>query len=484
MEGIASAAAVRFAESSWFDAQSSRADEPQARLMRSAATAVANCVADLAGTRHLRALKILVVAGSGNNAGDALFAAADLIASWHDPVEVSVWPALGQTHATGLAAATGAGAVVIDAEQALNTTPGQDVIVDGFAGIGGRSGLPAPVAAIAGAAEMHRIPVVAVDIPSGLAADRPGASASFHATETVTFFARKLAHVARPAADRCGHVTCVDLGIPMPTASVFLIEPQDMIDWFPWPGPTSDKYSRGVVGFDTGSKAYPGAAVLGVSGALHCGAGMVRYAGPVRAAVLAAHPSVVAPLDSQRPGRVQAWVCGSGWPRLDESRRARRVADDVPLVLDASALLDPPDSLDAGSILTPHAGELAALLGVDRSAVTDDPVGHARRAAHETGACVLLKGATQYSAHPDGRLLIAESGPSWTAVAGSGDTLAGILGALMAGGVDAWRAGALAASLQARAAAFCPGPHTPAELATDGLPRAVAALEAERILGQ
>jgi NAD(P)H-hydrate repair Nnr-like enzyme with NAD(P)H-hydrate dehydratase domain len=98
--------------------------------------------------------------------------------------------------------------------------------------------------------------------------------------------------------------------------------------------------------------------------------------------------------------------------------------------------------------------------------VEEDPVHHAREAARRTGATVLLKGATQYCVRPDGAVMLAEPGPAWSATAGSGDTLAGIAGALLAAGLDAWRAGAVAASLQARAAAILPGPRTPSEVAS------------------
>ena len=157
--------------------------------------------------------------------------------------------------------------------------------------------------------------------------------------------------------------------------------------------------------------------------------------------------------------------------------------DGVPLVVDAGALdrlrqAQPPGapSLPPGSLLTPHAGELARLLGVERAGVESDPIGHAREVAAALGACVLLKGATQYCAAPDGSVLVVEAGPAWTATAGSGDVLAGIAGALLAAGVPALRAGALAAALQARAAAAMPGPHTPDEVAALALPGVIAAL--------
>ncbi|MFV0452158.1 MAG: bifunctional ADP-dependent NAD(P)H-hydrate dehydratase/NAD(P)H-hydrate epimerase [Propioniciclava sp.] len=476
MLAVLTASAIRDAEGRWF------ADHPAGDLMGHAARAVADQAAELLDQQAPGEAPpcVLVVAGAGNNAGDALFAAQRLARARPERIEVLLWPATGSTHAEALAAAVEAGAVIVDAGTALDRAPHVSLIIDGVSGLGGRPGLPPTVAAVAGAAEVHRVLVLAVDLPSGLTADRPGAGVSFQATRTVTFIGHKLAHVALPAAARCGVVTCVDLGVEAPSAEVFCLTGDDIGAGYPWPGPMSDKYSRGVVGLDTGSRAYPGAAVLGCSGALHAGAGMVRYVGPARAMVLGAHPSVVAAQDSRRPGRVQAWVCGSGWSALDADRRARRLDDGVPTVLDAAALLDPPDTLDASTLLTPHAGELARLLGVDRAAVTDDPLSHSRRAAAETGACVLLKGATQYSVHPDGRVLIAEAGPSWTATAGSGDVLAGVAGTLLAAGVDAWHAGALAASLQARAAAALPGPHAPDEVAAIGLPRALATLEAAR----
>lgn len=472
MKPVASAPSIREAEQAWFAAH------PGGDLMGRAADAVAQAAARmLAGREHLGAL---VVAGPGNNAGDALFAAAELPGLLGRGVPLWVWPVADATHPDGLDAALEAGATVIDAAGALMLANGVGLVIDGLSGLGGRPGLPDAVAAVAAAARDAGVPLLAVDLPSGLVADAVGTPPSFDVDETVTFIAHKLAHVATPAAARCGHITLVDLGVAAPPTRTWCVEEADLSAWYPWPGPASDKYSRGVVGLDTGSVAYPGAALLGTSGALHAGAGMVRYAGPARDAVLAAFPSVVAPTDPADPGRVQAWVCGSGWPDADHDRLARRLADGVPVVLDAGALLDLPSDLPDGCLLTPHAGELARLLGVERPAVEADPITHARRAASEVGACVLLKGGTQYCAAPDGTVLIAERGPSWTGTAGSGDVLAGIAGALLAAGVQAVRAGALAASLQARAASARPGPRPPDDLAAHALPGVIAALQPAR----
>lgn len=469
MEPVVSAQSVRDAEAAWFAAH------PGGDLMAVAARAVADVVAeqlDAVGAR-----RVLVVAGPGNNAGDALFAAAFVAAERR--VDVLVHLVGDSTHEAGLAAAVALDAVVVDAVSALGVVrAGGVVVIDGVSGLGGRPGLAPGVAALASACRAERVPVVAVDVPSGLVADSHLGHESFSATRTVTFIAPKLAHVASPAAERCGVLTCVDIGVEPPASDVHVVTDADLAAWYPWPHAGSDKYSRGVVGLDTGSLLYPGAATLGAAGALWAGAGMVRYAGPAREQVLARFPSVVVPADASDPGRVQAWVCGSGWDADGAAARlASRVADGVPLVLDAGALeVLPgslsdgsvlPGSLPSGSVLTPHAGELARLLGVSRDAVDADPIGHARRAASEHGVTVLLKGGTQYAVAPDGSALIALRGEAWTATAGSGDTLAGALGAMLAGGVPAQRAAALAASLQAEASRRRPGPVPPDRLAEE-----------------
>ena len=241
-----------------------------------------------------------------------------------------------------------------------------------------------------------------------------------------------------------------------------------------WPTPSAsdDKYSRGVVGIDTGSARYPGAAVLSTLGALRAGAGFVRYCGceAAQPAILARCPSV-----TFGRGRVGAWVVGCGWDdeEMNVARLAGALVDAVPCVIDAGALwvIDDAlqtlgmDALPPGCLLTPHAGELARLLGVGRDDVLADPVGSATEAARRTGAAVLLKGSAQYCATPDGTVLQALPGPAWTAQAGSGDVLAGVAGTLLAAGLDSGEAGALAASLQALAASRHPGPWAPDQLA-------------------
>ena len=237
------------------------------------------------------------------------------------------------------------------------------------------------------------------------------------------------------------------------------ITADDLAAWWPVPGARSHKYTRGVVGLDTGSSAYPGAALLSVAGALGAGPGMVRYLGTASPEfILGRFPSVVV-----GPGQVQALVAGSGWGPCPEAERrlAEAVALRVPLVIDADALSVLPRRLPEESLLTPHAGELGRLLELERPHVEADPVAAAREGARRFGCTVLLKGAVQPVATSDGQVWLAVPGPAWTAQAGSGDVLAGACGTLLAAGLAPWRAGVLAASLQALTASRFPGPFTP-----------------------
>jgi hydroxyethylthiazole kinase-like uncharacterized protein yjeF len=207
--------------------------------------------------------------------------------------------------------------------------------------------------------------------------------------------------------------------------------------WIAVPGDDDDKYSRGVVGFVTGSARYPGAAVLGVEAALRTGVGMVRYLGPGRATrlVLQRRPEAVT-----TDGRVQAWVLGSGQDPSERDELTRlqidtAVGQGVPVVLDAGAIDVWPQATGA-RVLTPHAGELARLLDLDKGDVLADRVSAAHRAAETTGGTVLLKGAETLIASPGGELLRVRNATPWLATAGTGDALAGILGALVATHAD------------------------------------------------
>lgn len=228
------------------------------------------------------------------------------------------------------------------------------------------------------------------------------------------------------------------------------------------PTAADDKYSRGVLGIRTGSRRYPGAAVLGVEAAHRTGIGMVRYLGPDRptSLVLARRPETVT-----SDGRAQAWLIGSGTDAADRSAEETAalrgiLAADAPVVVDAGALdLAVDGAPRAPLVLTPHAGEhdrLRSAAGL--SAAGDDRARAAAETAAALGAVVLLKGAHTVVATPAGRILRVAVPTAWLATAGTGDVLGGILGALVAaaGVRDVEALGPLAATaahLHARAAA-------------------------------
>lgn len=260
------------------------------------------------------------------------------------------------------------------------------------------------------------------------------------------------------------------------------------------PTASDDKYSRGVVGLRTGSVAYPGAAVLGVEAAWRTGVGMVRYVGPERAAslVLARRPETVTV-----EGRVQAWVIGSG---TDPSARAESetaalrelLSGAAPVVVDAGAL-ELAIGGTAPRIVTPHAGEharLRAALGLASEATDAEAVAETARALK---ACVVRKGSETVVAGADGSLIELPVATPWLATAGTGDVLAGTIGAVVAGVVarsaanpssrEIARAAAAGAWLHARAGAIAVvsrsgGPVTALDVA-EALPAAVAGVLTE-----
>lgn len=267
-------------------------------------------------------------------------------------------------------------------------------------------------------------------------------------------------------------------------------EAEQARDWISRPEAGDDKYSRGVLGVRTGSKDYPGAAVLSVDAAVRTGVGMVRYRGPRRATtlVLQRRPEIVTV-----PGRVQAWLIGSGinvTTRTDAvtAALAAALAEGLPTVIDAGAL-DLVANAIGPTVITPHAGELAVMLATEAqpgsaSQIAANPGEWAVQAARLFDVTVLLKGAVTHIASPSGARLTVSTGPAWLATAGSGDVLGGILGALLATHSDRLEAdaaslaplAATAALLHAEAAllASAGGPIAALDIA-DAVPRVVAA---------
>ena len=414
---------------------------PDGALMQRAAAGLAVAIADLLG--RVYSARVLLLVGGGDNGGDALWA-GEKLARRGAAVEAVLLSE--HAHGAGLAALVAAGGRVVTTETAHDP----DVVVDGIVGIGGRPGLtPEAQAAFE---RFEGAPVVAVDVPSGVDVDGGTLEESHvRADLTVTFGTHKIAHLLDPAATAAGVVHLVDLGLDLPPAPVEALQAADVAHLLPRPGSDAQKYVRGVVGVRAGSSAYPGAAVLCTSGAVSGLAGMVRYLGSAADAVRARHPEVVV-----GDGRVQAWVVGSGGDADAERALADALEDRVPTVVDADALqhvrTGPP-----GLVLTPHAGELARMLGVERERIEADQLAFARRAADSYRAVVLLKGRHTVIATPDGRARVTTSGLPWLAVAGAGDVLSGVIGSLLAAGLDPFDAASVGSWLHGTAATLASG---------------------------
>jgi hydroxyethylthiazole kinase-like uncharacterized protein yjeF len=292
-----------------------------------------------------------------------------------------------------------------------------------------------------------------------------------HAHVTVTFGTWKPGLLIDPGAQCSGVVELVDIGLGpwLPTASITALQAPDVV--LPVPTAESDKYGRGVVGVVAGSTGYTGAALLCAGGALRTGAGMVRFVSVAHPAELvrARWPEAVVTVLKTGPdvdvlaaGRVQAWVVGPGIGTDAFAKRvvAQVLSADVPVVVDADALTivagDPElvSARGAPTVLTPHAGELTRLLGLEPDARADVEarrLEHARTAANALRATVLLKGSTTVVCAPDGLVRVNSTGTSWLATAGSGDVLSGIVGALLAGGMSALDAASCGAYLHGAA---------------------------------
>ncbi|MGW4648821.1 NAD(P)H-hydrate dehydratase [Kitasatospora sp. NPDC004289] len=442
---------------------------PEGTLMQRAAYGLAAVCARLLG--RVYGARVLVLAGSGDNGGDALYAGALLARRGASVRALLLSPE--RVHAGGLAALRAAGGVVT-ADQ--GEYAGADLVLDGIVGIGGRGGLR-PEASWAATAE-RRGTLVAVDVPSGVDADTgevPGAA--LRADVTVCFGTYKPGLLIDPGASYAGVVHLVEIGLDLPQARVTALQEADVAALLPVPGTESDKYRRGVVGVAAGSEQYPGAAVLAVAGALRGGAGAVRYAGSAAAEVVRRFPEVLVSEGTlAAAGRVQAWVVGPGGGAGAGERLDQALAGTVPVVVDADGLTElarrgPQDGPPL--VLTPHTGEAARLLaaGGEPPAAADlaaTRLRTARRLAERYGAVVLLKGSTTVVATPDGRARVNPTGTSWLATAGSGDVLAGLLGSLMAAGLSPFDAASVAAyrhGLAGRRAAAQGTPITATEVA-------------------
>jgi ADP-dependent NAD(P)H-hydrate dehydratase / NAD(P)H-hydrate epimerase len=469
---------------------------PDGTLMDRAAAGLASVCAALLrqAPGYVYGARVVVLAGSGDNGGDALYAAARLA---RRGAAVTAIAAGSRVHPGGAAALREAGGrVTADLADApgliAQLITGADLIVDGLLGIGGRGGLREPFAGLARQAERARqagATVVAVDLPSGIDADTGAVEGpAVRADVTVTFGVLKPGLLIDPGAGHAGAVELVDIGLgPYLTDEPAARAPQrdDVRELLPRPGAESDKYRRGVLGLLAGSDRFTGAVLLSAGGAVHGGAGMVRVVTADVAAVLVrqAWPEAVVTVHPDdggwdlpgSVGRVQAWVAGPGMG-TDSAAAARLAAilrTDLPVLVDADGLTilsQQPGLLprstsgnSAPTLITPHAGELGRLLGTDPASVEASRFEHARRAAAQLGVTVLLKGSTTIIAPPPGAsgggpVLVNPTGTPWLATAGSGDVLSGLCGALLAQGLTPAQAGLAGAYLHGLAGRLAASP--------------------------
>jgi len=402
-------------------------------VARAGAAVVREAAVMLGGTYGRR---VVVVAGKGNNGADGRAAAAGL-------------------HRRGVRVR------VVDAAEAPVRLPACDLVLDAAYGTGFRGDYLAP--------DPGGAPVLAVDIPSGVDGRTGGAAdAAVWAARTVTFAALKPGLLLHPGADRAGEVAVADIGLDTSGARAHLVEPHDVSGWLPERPAETHKWNT-AVWVVAGSPGMTGAAHLCSRAAMRAGAGTVRLGIPGSdpdpgAPEIVGHRLPADDWDSavvEHSARAKALVVGPGLARTDATRDAVRrllAASTLPAIVDADGLyaLGGRDEAarvlhdrSAPTVLTPHEGELARLTGAPAGA---DRLAEARDLAAAVGATVLLKGSTTVIADPVGEVLITNSGDSRLATAGTGDVLSGIVGALLAQGLDGLRAAASAAFVHGRAA--------------------------------
>ncbi len=428
-------------------------------LMRRASHAIALEVAERVPSPHPGRSVVLLV-GSGNNGGDALYAGSFLRRRGMRVTAVLLEPA--KAHTGGLQALRRAGGRVLTADDpALRPAlDAADVVIDGIVGLAAKPPLRENAAQLVGLANATGALRVAVDVPSGIEPDTGRVrGVAFLADVTVTFGGVKPGLLIADA--QAGTVVSVPIGMEMTGQPADLVAMTDgtLRQLLPGPGPGADKFTDGLVGIAAGSPGYPGAPVLCVGGAVRTRPGMVRYAGAQASAVLSHWPEVVAAATPAEAGQVQAWVVGPGMGTEGSSIATLRwvLSQDVPVLVDAdglTVLAALPTLLAARrrsghvTVLTPHDREFSRVFP---DIALDDRLGAVRRGARESGATVLLKGHRTLIAEPGGQAAVNLSGSSWLATAGSGDVLSGVIGSLLASGLPPLLAAAAGAFLHGRA---------------------------------
>ena len=483
-------------------------------LMENAGWAVARAALAMTGRGY--GSRAVVVCGKGNNGGDGLVAGRYL-ERWGFGVTVLLLAersAIRGVAASNLRRFEEAGgrclpfsSGVVEREMAR-----ADVAVDAMFGTGFRGRPEGSWADAIEALNQGAVPVIAVDIPSGVEGETGAVrSAAVQADVTVTLGALKPGLVFHPGAGHAGRIEVAGIGFPpdLIRSDLSLVQRRDVAELIPEREAETHKRSVGSVLIVAGSRSMTGAGILAATAAYRAGAGLVTLAVP--AGILPVVESAITeatflPLPETEDGTLSE----DAWPALADrlgssgaaavgpglttdpstSSLVRRLVGEcpVPFVLDADglnafagqgALLQ---AHRAPMVLTPHAGEFARLTGVPAPGVSEDRVGHARKAAAEFRATVLLKGSRTVVADPDGRAVVSATGGPFLATGGTGDVLTGTIAALLAkklSSFDAAMAGAFVHGVAGRIAAAEHGEGTMASDVAEQLPAAVAVVRGE-----
>lgn len=470
-------------------------------LMENAGRAVADAI-----VRRYAPRRVLVACGPGNNGGDGFVAARYLSERGWDVSVAMLETASPLPENAALMAARWNKPILPLSTGLLDEA---ELIVVALFG----AGLARPIEGLAKefvrSANARQVPIVAVDLPSGLEGDtgKPaGGGECVKANLTVSFFRAKPAHVLLPGREFCGDIEIADIGIPDSALAaiapnIFENSPQLWMNAFPWPGASSHKYQRGHALIVSGPAHATGAARLAARGALRAGAGLVSIASPPDAVPInAAHLTaiMIKPFVGAdglagllRDRRLNAVAigpgCGVGLGTADMVRAVLK--SEAAAVLDADALTSFGDTADdlfaqlrKSAVITPHAGEFDRLFPglLGRSPSRIDAV---RSAAAAAGCTVVLKGADTAICDPDGRVAINTNAPPSLATAGSGDVLAGMVCGLLAQGMKPFDAACAAVWLHGEAAALF-GPGLVSEDLPEMLPAVLRTLKRDGVSGR
>lgn len=443
------------------DAAAGQSGIPLYDLMERAGQAVA-----ASALRHYpQALRFVVLCGGGNNGGDGYVTARVLLQSG---------AAVAVHHLGDVAVLKGDARTAFERSGVRPLPLGDyaplsgDVVIDAVFGAGLSRDIPPELNRVIDAVTEAAVPVLSVDLPSGLCGRRGvPLGASFRAQRTVTFMARKPGHLLMPGRELCGALEVFDIGIP---SRIFAAHEGSVAENDPlvWRGalPRSDmethKFRRGHLTVFSGPPHATGASRMTAIAALKAGAGIVTIAAPKQALdVLAVTLTAVMSaglddaedlgrwLEDKRHG---AFVLGPGFGDLEKARQFVSLLGDKAVVLDADAitafkdcaetLFDRVTSGSGKFVLTPHEGEFARLFPDLAADTALSKIEKAQVASARSGAVLVYKGADTVIAAPDGRALVNSNAPASLATAGSGDVLAGIIGALLAQGTPAFEAAA------------------------------------------